>query len=284
VSAKGGRGGRDFVARTLADIVAALERAVYAEEQARRPGLLQAVDPRAKLVALLLLVLTAALARSVVTVAAVYALAMLLAWRSQLSLRGLARRAWLSSALFAGVVVLPAAFTTPGQPLAVLLDLPPLRLVVTDDGARVALLFVTRVATSVTLATLLVLTTRWTDLLAALRCLRVPETFVVILGMTYRYLFLFLHAAGNLFQARASRTVGVTGGAEQRLWAARATGTLVSRSVKLSGDVHLAMQARGYDGALRSAHAFRLRDEDRLLLALAAAGAAALLLLDGRLG
>ena len=111
-----------------------------------------------------------------------------------------------------------------------------------------------------------------------------PGSFLVVLGMTYRYLFLLLRSANNLFLARASRTVGVTCSAEQRRWAAAATGVLASRSVRLSGEVLLAMQARGFDGEIRSAIHPRMRDEDWLLLALGVALAAGLLLLDGLLG
>jgi energy-coupling factor transporter transmembrane protein EcfT len=38
-------------------------------------------------------------------------------------------------------------------------------------------------------AVLLILTTRWAVPLKALRVLRVPQGFVLILGMTYRYIY-----------------------------------------------------------------------------------------------
>lgn len=274
---------KDFVARSLSGMTGVLERALYSEEQARQPGLLQAADPRVKIAVILLLILTAALAHHLTTVGVVYGLALLLAFFSNLSLSGFVKRGWLGITLFSAAVFLPALFLLPGHPLVVLLEGPPIRLAITDASLSSALLFVGRVGTSVSLALLLVSTTRWADLLRGMRRLHVPEVFLVVLGMTYRYIFLLLRAADSLLLARASRAVGATSGGEQRRWAGSAVGVLVKRSVKLSADVHLAMQARGFDGTVRTLDEYRTRDEDWLMLFLAALVAAGLILLDGRL-
>ncbi|MGE5620002.1 MAG: cobalt ECF transporter T component CbiQ [Sphingomonadaceae bacterium] len=270
----------DFVAKTVAGITASLERAVFTEEQARLPGLLQGIDPRAKVAAALLLLVGVGLARHLPPVVAAYVVTVLLGLASRLPLGEFSRRVWLGIPLFAGFVAFPSLVMLPGAPLLVLWGGPPLPLVVTDNGLASVLLFVSRVGTSVAIALLLVTTTRWTDLLAALRVLRVPESFLVVLAMTYRYLFLFLRSANSLFQARASRTVGETSGAEQRRWAAAAAGTLASRSMKMSTDVLLAMEARGFGGEIRSSRPPRMRDGDRFFLALSVVLAAGLLLAD----
>ncbi|MCL5257430.1 MAG: cobalt ECF transporter T component CbiQ [Chloroflexi bacterium] len=274
---------RDFVGRSLSGMTGVLERALYSEEEARQPGLLQSMDPRVKIVAVLLLILTAALAHHLITVGVVYGLVLLLAYFSNLSLSSFAKRGWLGITLFSAAVFVPALFLLPGHPLLVLLEGPPIRLAITDASLYSAALFVGRVGTSVSLALLLVSTTRWADQLRGMGRLRVPEVFVVVLGMTYRYIFLLLRAASNLFLARASRTVSATSGAEQRRWAGSAVGVLVKRSVKLSADVHLAMQARGFSGTIRTLDEYIMRDEDWLMLFLTAFAVAGLILLDGRL-
>lgn len=276
--------GDDFVARTVSDVSGALERALFSEEQARLPGLLQGMDPRAKVVAALLLLLAAGLARHLAVVVLICGLALLLAGLSRLPLSNFAKRVWLGIPLFAGVVVLPSLFMLPGRPLLTVAELPFLRLVVSDNGLASALMLIARVGASVSVAMLLVFTTPWTELLRAFRVLRLPESFVVVLGMTYRYLFLLLHSANSLFLSRASRTVGDSSGAEQRRWAAGAAGALMGRSVKMSGDVLLAMRARGFDGRIRSATLPGLRDGDWLLVACGVALSAGLLLADMGMG
>jgi cobalt/nickel transport system permease protein len=274
------RGGGDFVARTVAGVAGALERALFSEEQARLPGLLQGIDPRAKVGAALALLLAVGLARHPAVVAGVCVLAVVLAGFSRLSLLPYAKRVWLGIPLFSGLVALPSLFMLPGRPLLTLVDSPSFALAISDNGLASALMLILRVGASVSVALLLVFTTPWTELLRAVRVLRLPESFVVVLGMTYRYLFLFLHAANSLFLSRASRTVGVTSGGEQRRWAAGAAGSLMGHSLKMSGDVMMAMRARGFDGEIRTAGLPALRDEDCLLVACSVALSASLLLVD----
>ena len=122
------------------------------------------------------------------------------------------KRVWLGIPLFAGIVVIPAIFFVPG-PRLFELTLGPIIIAPSIPGILGAILFVARVGVSVSLAVLLVLTTPWADLLKSLRALRVPQVFVLILSMTYRYIFLFLHTVNGIFLARKSRIVARTSGA-----------------------------------------------------------------------
>ena len=116
---------------------------------------------------------------------------------------------------------------------------------------------------------MLVTTTPWADILKSLRLLRVPQVFVLVLSMTYRYVFLFLHTANGILLARKSRVVARTSGREQRAFIAGTMGSMVSRAFKMSTDVYAAMMARGFTGEVRSYASYRLGGRD--LLAVAAA-------------
>ena len=69
--------------------------------------------------------------------------------------------------------------------------------------------YLSRAETAATLSALLVLTTPWPWVLKALRTFRCPMVLVAILGMTYRYIFVILQTAFEMFESRKSRTVGV---------------------------------------------------------------------------
>jgi len=168
------------------------------------------------------------------------------------------KRVWLGIPFFAGIVVIPAIFFVPG---ARLFDLPlgPVHLAPSIPGLIGAVLFIARVGVSVSLAVLLVLTTPWADLLKSLQAIRVPQLFVLILAMAYRYIFLFLHLASGMFEARKSRIIARTSGGEQRRWISGTMGNLLNRSVKMSNDVYAAMAARGFTGSIRSFSAYRMR-------------------------
>ena len=83
----------------------------------------------------------------------------------------------------------------------------PETLAITDNGIRSALLFVSRVGISVSIAVLLTLTTAWQKLLRSLRVLGVPQFFVFTLGMTYRYIHLLLSVLLDIHLGKTSRTL-----------------------------------------------------------------------------
>jgi cobalt/nickel transport system permease protein len=257
----------DFVARTIVGVSGAIERTVFTEEHARRDGLLQRVDPRVKVMLFALAVLTTGLAHSVFILLGLYALTVALAALSRLPLDLMLKRLLLGIPLFAGIVSIPALFMIGGPTAIHLPNLGPLDLSISSNALWSVATFVTRVVTSVSFGVLLVMTTRWADLLKALRVLRVPEVFIVVLGMTYRYIFLFLRSVESLFMARSSRTVGTTSEQERRQWVGATAGMMLSKSMQMSNDVYQAMVARGFSGDVRTLTTFSMRDEDWLFVA-----------------
>ncbi|MBI5302342.1 MAG: cobalt ECF transporter T component CbiQ [Chloroflexi bacterium] len=243
---------RSFIEKTLADITGALEQTLFAEELARQDGLLQSLDPRAKLLGALAVLVAISASQNLVVIAALYALTLPLAYASRVPMGFYFKRVWVFMPFFTGIVALPALFNvfTPGAPLVTLIDLasPRVYLAITQPGVITAAFLLLRVGASVSIAVLLILTTRWAILLKALRVLRVPQAFVLILGMTYRYIYVLLHAVNNMFLARKSRVVGRVSSADDRRWLAASMGALFAKSYALSDDVYLAMQSRGFRG------------------------------------
>jgi len=252
---------RDFIEKTLRRLTESLEQADRAENAGVASGFLQRLDPRVKLVGFLGLIFAAAASQKLAVTAALFATGLLLAWASGV-LRPIARL-WIGVLLFTGVAVLPAMVLTPGHAL---FRVPWAGWPVTEHGLHSALALIARAQTSATLAALLVLTTRWGHLLKALRVLRAPTLFVVILGMTYRYLFVLLGIARDFFEARRVRTVGQLDDSQRRQMAVSSAALLLSKSVQLSGEVYEAMQARGFRGEVHTLHTFRMRRIDWCML------------------
>jgi energy-coupling factor transporter transmembrane protein EcfT len=118
------------------------------------------------------------------------------------------------------------------------------------------------VETTATLSMLLVLSTPWMHVLKALRVLRVPVVAIVILGMTYRYIFLFMATAREMFESRRSRLVGRLEGGERRRLAVATAGVLLSKSLQMSGEVYMAMQSRGFRGEVYVLEEFEMSAKD----------------------
>lgn len=248
-----------------------MERALYAEELAKADGLLQRLDPRVKVLGLLALIVSAALSRNILVILAGFAIAVTLALLSRVPLRTLATRVWIGALLFTGTLALPAIFITPGQ---VVYRLPLLEWPVTAQGLGAAAYLITRVETAATLSLLLILCTPWTQVLKALRVLGVPTVFVVILGMTYRYIFVLLQTARDMFESRQSRAIGTLEAAERRRLAAASVGVLLGKSFQLSNEVYMAMVSRGFRGEVYTLDDFHMRPRDWLALTICAVLAA----------
>lgn len=264
--AGGGRSRR--IEAWLHTIVCAMQYAMDAEESASRRGLLQTLDARCKLVAILALIVAAELARSLVMVAGLFGLAVLLALASRIALRRLARQVWVAVLVFTGVIALPSLVLVPGDTLW---QLPYGHWCVTVQGLRSAAFLVGRGETCATLAVLLVLTTPWMHVLKALRCLGVPVALVAILGMTQRYIFVLLEVAAAMFEARRSRMLAPLPASQARAMVTASLGVLLEKSFRLATDVHLAMVARGYRGEVYMLHDFHARWHDWLALTVALA-------------
>jgi cobalt/nickel transport system permease protein len=257
---------RDFLEKTLADLTEGARETVFGEKWARRDGLLQRLDPRAKIAGLFgFVVLTACLHRAP-GLALLFVLALALAALSRIPPGMLLKRVWLTVPLFVGAVTLPAALNivTPGPALLVLWRQP--YLAVTAPGLAAAGLLTLRVGVAVSFVTLLTLTTRWNDLLRGLRVLLVPRLFLVVLAMTYRYLAVLMQAASEMFTARRSRTVGRAPADHDRRFLGGAMGALFGRTLALTDEVHAAMLSRGWTGEARALRPLRLQAADVLWL------------------
>lgn len=250
-----GRSRLRFIERTLRSSARLLEQSLFSERCARRPGLLQGIEPRARLVGFLALLVTASLVHSPARLWLLAGAAVGMALASRVPLAALLQPAWWSGLAVALALAMPAALgaITPGQPAFSLLGLDFSR-----QGLAAAGLLISRVSASVALAVTLALTSRSADLLGALRRLGVPAAFVLVLGMTYRYLFLLLRMMEQAHLAKLSRTITPGPIRAERGWLGGRAAALFSRSWQLAEQTHRAMVARGFQGELRTLEVGRI--------------------------
>jgi cobalt/nickel transport system permease protein len=255
--------GEDFLTKNIAGFTRVLESVISTEDISRAPGLLQSLDPRVKLVSFLLFIVTVSLVHSLPVLGGIFVLVLLMSLVSKVPLGFFLKRILIFVPIFTAVIAIPALFLTPGQPLVYLAG----RAIITKQGALSASFLLFRVTDSLSLGVLLVLTTPWSNILVALRWVRMPSLLVDILGMTYRYMFLLLHSANSMFLARRSRIIGSFSSTENRRWLGRALATTMAKSQRLSEDVYLSMLSRGYQGEVRILHEFSLKRRDFLWIA-----------------
>lgn len=270
-----------FIERTLLDIASVVQRTVSLDAVAARRGFLQACDPRVKLASFAVLLAAVLVSRGFAGLSALYAATLVLALVSSVSLPSFLKRTLPFIPLFSLLVVAPAifGFVTPGEPVA-RFSVFGFDIDITRQGLLSAGIILLRVLVSVSLSVLLVLTTRRHALLKALRVFRVPEVFVMTMGMTYRYIYLLLEVARDSFTALKSRVGCVSSSVDGQKVVGLNMGALWMRSWRLQGQVYDAMVSRGYAGAAETLDDFRLRALDAVLPASSAVFLAVILWLN----
>ena len=249
-----GQGKKGFVEKTLEDISSFFEDDLFGDEYTKKNGLLQRIDPRVKLLTLLAMVVAVSVSTNTEVIIGVYLLTLILASASKIELKPFITRVWMFIPLFAGIIVLPSMFTpiSTGTPIISLFEIGGVQIALTAEGISGAVLFISRVATSVSIVALLTLTTRWNLILKSLRVFKIPLIFVMVLEMTYRYIFLLIKTVKEMHLARRSRTIKKHGLEKGRNWVAGRIGYLFRKSYDLSQKVHFAMLSRGYTGEAKT--------------------------------
>ncbi len=261
-----------FLRKTLGTFSDVFLNEFLSEKHAGRSGLLQAVDPRVKLLTLLFFAVFASCVSSVPVIIAEALVAVLYASQSGLNLHNYLRRVWgyLPPIMF--IVSLPGAtsFFSAGEPLFYIIKNAPFAphgVYFTAAGLAVALRIALRCGVSLGFGYLIFITTRMAELEKSLNALKLPQIFVSVLGMAYRYIFVLTEIASNMVEARFLRTVGKLKGESGRRFFAHGAATLFIRSQRLSSDVYDAMCCRCYTGRAVSLRTLKISAQDFIFIA-----------------
>lgn len=218
------------------------------ERYASRNGLLQRIDPRAKLLALTGLIVVAVLLQNIMQFLLMLLFLTLLAMVSRLPLRAFFGRQSMLM-VFSLAIVLPLPFTTPGYALLTI-PIGPWLVWVTFEGVYRASFFFMRVWVCVAALSLLTLSTRFNTLIHGMERLHFPRLFIQLTAITYRFIFLFTDEAYRMGLAREARTVRKERVVRLRTWRTISSmiGSLFIRAYERGEKVYQAMLARGYSG------------------------------------
>ena len=264
-------GNNNFIERSILGALTFLKESIFADEYAMKPGLLQSLDPRVKIVTFLLFIIQVLLTKNLVILLFLYVFCLLLAYFSKVSLGFFLKRTWVFIPLFSLFIAIPALFSifSPGDTL-VAWKILGATLTITRQGLGAAGLFVTRVILSVSFAVLLSITTRHFVLLQVLRIFKIPQIFVMTLGMCYRYVYLFVEIIENTYLAIKSRVGGRLHYKKGQSVVAWNIAFLWQRSFRLNEDVYKSMLSRGYCGEPLAIGRFKAGAKDWIWLLLAA--------------
>jgi cobalt/nickel transport system permease protein len=259
----------NFIERSLMSALSFFKDSIFAEEYACQKGFLQSLDPRFKMAALLLFIIQILFTKNIIILLCLYGLSLVLAYASNIRLFFFLKKTWIFIPLFSLFIAIPAmlSIVTPGEPV-VTLHIGAANLIITKQGLLGATIFVLRVITSVSHVILFSLTTKHFELLKVLRTFKVPQIFVMILGMCYRYTYLFVELVENTYLAIKSRVGTTTHYKQGQHIVAWNIAYLWTRSYQLNEEVYKAMLSRGYRGEPFLLNDFKAKSRDWVWLSI----------------
>jgi len=251
---------------------------LFSDFFACRDNWLSRVDSRTKLViattAILCVILSSSPALPVVVFVSCVA--------TTLALRIPARLVALRLAAPMGIVavlVLLQSFMAGATPLWTI-TLGAWKLTATREGVQTALLTASRVCGAVSVVLLLSLVTPAHRIFHSLRWFRVPQGWVEIAMLMYRYTFTLLDLTADLTAAQQLR-MGYAGVKRSLTSMGTVCGTVIIRSVEQAVHTHEAMILRGYQQQIPFGPMPAMRAKDWLVMGL---GAAVLVLFYATIG
>ena len=235
------------VPQSLRDIMEGAETLVYVEDLSSRKGVMQSINPMAKFVTIVAMIIASLCIVQLSYLLAICAVPLVLTLASRIPLKAFFSRTALIP-IFAAVISIPVLFLTVGNPVWAA-SLSGINLTITAEGITRFMVFTVRVWFCVASLTLLILSTGFDKTLKLLASIKVPTLIIQLFSLTYRYFFVSIHEAQSVLIAKEARTY--VNKRTFNLQSLKDLGAILSslfiRTYERSERVYLAMKARGFE-------------------------------------
>ena len=210
-------------------------------------------DPRAKLVAMLCLIVSVVIVPDVRMAAVGLGVAIILVLMSRLPLELVFKHLALFGVFIGPLSLLVLLTHHEGDDVARLSF-----LTITSGGLEQASLILVRALAAVILVLSIVSTMKFEVTIKALENLKVPTKLTQLIMFTYRYIFVLIEEVQTMSRSLTSRGFGRQTSMHTLTTTAKLIGMLFIRSHDRADRVYNAMVSRGYDGSLRTVVEFRM--------------------------
>jgi cobalt/nickel transport system permease protein len=250
-------------------------RTGYAQwENASTDNFFQRIDARIKVLFLLFFILIVSLKKDVGPEVLLGAFIFLLTLAARLNFFNLYKRVLFFGFFFGFLVALPSAFNviTRGEIILPVLHLSkshdfwiyriPAEIGITREGAYGVAMLTLRVMNSLALSFFVLYTTPFSEIIRALKVLRVPDTFLMVITLSYKYVFIFAKTVEDIHLAKKSRLARPVRNAEARRWLTGRIVFLFRKTQQRCEEIFKAMLGRGFSGDIKIYEGKRLQARD----------------------
>ena len=263
-----------FLDKTILDSATAVKSIYLQAENATKENCIQKINPHIKLILLIYLAVVISIVSNPVGQILITAFIFLFYIAARLRIFEVYRKILLIAFIFGFLVVLPASLNiiTPGKIILNLITFKkpshfwiydiPQKIGFTENGFQVVALVFLRVFNSVSFALLIVFTTSFPSFIKSFKIIGVPDTFLMIISLAYKYIFILSRTIEETYFALKSRLSGNIKNRSIRKLISGRIFFIFRRSMIIYEQTYFAMVSRGYTGKvkLHSKHPFTFMD------------------------
>lgn len=271
---EGGTVKTPFIERGLDHLAGIVKTGFSQWETSSTDHFFQKVDARVKLAFLLFFVVIVSLKREIVPELMIALFIFILVIIARLNVLDIYRRVLFFGFVFGFLIALPSGLSviTRGEIVLPLVRLSknytflayriPREIGMTKEGVYGISMLTLRVLNSLALSLFVLYTTRFSEILRALKAMRVPDTFIMVINLAYKHILLFAETVHDMHLAKKSRLAGEISRGEARRWIAGRIALLFKKSALRLEEIHKAMLARGFTEEVKifPAQRFHFRD------------------------
>lgn len=227
-------------------------------ELASKDGLFQKLDARVKTLAGLFFIIIISLKKELMPEAVIALFILLLCLSARLNLFEFYRRVLVFAFLFGFLIAAPSALNliSKGEIIFPLIKFSrpcdfwiyhvPAEIGFTREGIYGVIVLTLRVMNSIAISLFVLHTTYFQDIIKALKALKVPDVFLMIITLSYKYIFIFARTVEDMHLAKKSRLLGELNDAEGRKWVTGRIGFIFRRTQLRCDEIFKAMLGRGF--------------------------------------
>jgi cobalt/nickel transport system permease protein len=265
-----------FIDKSIKKIAGIIKTGYIQLENTSRKGFFQKFDSRIKILFMIFFLIIISLKKEIFPELLIFLSVFVLAMLSRIDLIRYYRRILFFGFFFGFLVSFPSSlnFITGGDIILSLiqLDAPkdfwiyhiPAEIGVTRQGIDGVILLTMRVVNSLSVSLLVLHTTNFFDIIKSLRILRVPDSFLMIITITYKYIFIFARTVEDIYMSMKSRITGSMDSNEMRKLVAGRMGFMFRKSRIACEEVYKAMLSRGFADGVKISSFDRLKIADMI--------------------
>jgi cobalt/nickel transport system permease protein len=243
-------------------------------DSASMDGFFQKIDSRIKVLFLLLYVIIISLKKEIMPEILLGGFVFILALISRINIFSFYKRVLFLAFFFGFLIALPSAFNviTKGEIVFPVIQFSkgyhfwiykiPQDIGITREGINVVAMLTMRVLNSLSLAFLVLYTTPFPDIIKALKVMKIPDTFLMVITLSYKYIFIFAKTVEDMHLAKKGRLATQVSGADARNWAAGRIGFVFKKTRLRCEEIFKAMLSKGFSEDIKFYASGRLRAHD----------------------